>query len=201
MEEASRETAQQILRLAESVGAEEIVTACPECRQVLATGLPDLPVRTAWEMLARSWHPPRLREGSVVAVHDSCVTRNEPRLHAAVRRLLESGGSTIREVEYSGEKTRCCGHGGMIQAVDPDLHHRISCRRTGESALPWVTYCSDCRLALRESAAPVIHLLDYLLDPDLEKTLQTPPPGRLARYANRLRTKWAFRKLAPLGAD
>lgn len=201
MEESFQETSRTILRLAESVGAEELVTACPECRQVLAAGLPDLPVRTVWEMLDQKWHPPRLREGAVVAVHDSCVTRGEPGLHAAVRRLLESGGSSVRDVDYSGGRTRCCGHGGMIQAVDPDLYRRVASRRAGESDLPWVTYCTDCRMALQDSGARAIHLLDFLLEPDLEKTLQTPPPGRLARHANRLRTKWAFRKLAPLGAD
>jgi hypothetical protein len=56
-------------------------------------------------------------------------------------------------------------------------------------------------MTLMDSDARAIHLLDFLLDLDLDKTLRTPLPGRLARYANRLRTKWAFRKLAPLGAD
>jgi Fe-S oxidoreductase len=201
MEESLLENAAEIRRQAESVGAEELVTACPECQWVLAATLPGLSVRNAWEMLAGEWHPPRLREGAAVAVHDSCLARREAGLHAAVRRLLESAGGTVREVDYSASKTRCCGHGGMLRAIDPELFRDIAKRRTGESSLPWVTYCADCRSALQASGAPVIHLLDFLLEPDLERTLQDPPPGRLARYANRLKTKWAFRRLAPIGAD
>jgi Fe-S oxidoreductase len=200
MEEAFRETARYIARQVESVGAEELVTACPECRVVLSSGLPDLPVRDAWEMLAGVWHPPRQREGVEVAVHDSCVARHQPDLHAAVRALLESAGSLVRDAEYSRSRTRCCGHGGGIRAVDPALYRRISERRAGDSPLPWVSYCADCRASLHENGLPSIHLLDFLLEPELERALQAPRPGRLARFANRLRTKRAFRKLAPLGA-
>ena len=118
-----------------------------------------------------------------------------------MRHLLERGGGTIQEIEYGSELARCCGFGGMIYPVDSQLSQRISRRRGAESPLPMVTYCAGCRMALAGCGKESIHILDFLLSDDWQKSLNAKPPGSIGRYVNRLRTKWAFKRLRPLGAD
>jgi len=200
MEEAFHHTREQILRRAESVGAEELIAACPDCAHILRPHLPELRVTTAWELLAESWQPPQNHEPTPVALHDSCTARHQPGLQAAVRRLVEAGGGRIEEADYSRERARCCGLGGMVRTVDPGLAARIARRSAGESSLPMITYCAGCRKALAGCGKEALHLLDFLLAPDWRKSLGARPPGHFASRVNRLRAKWSFKRLRPLGA-
>ena len=86
----------------------------------------------------------------------------------------------------------------MIYPVDPELSQRVTCRRGEESELPMITYCAGCRMALAGTGKESIHILDFLLDPDWESKSREKPPGGLPRYLNRLRTKWAFKRMKPL---
>ena len=74
-------------------------------------------------------------------------------------------------------------------------------RRADGSSSPMITYCEGCRMALAVCGKVSSDILDFLLYPDWEKKLRAKPPGSLARYASRLRTKWAFKRLRPLGAE
>jgi NADPH-dependent glutamate synthase beta subunit-like oxidoreductase len=201
MEQAFGEARDQMVRMIESVGAEELIAACPDCTHVLKESLPELKVQTVWEALAGKWEPPREREGVAISIHDSCKARHEPGIHASVRQLLGAGGAAVEDVEYKGELARCCGFGGMIYPVDPDLSQRVSRRRGDESPLPMITYCAGCRMALAGCGKEAIHILDFLLSPDWQAKAKARPPGALPRYANRLKTKWAFKRLRPLGAE
>jgi len=201
MEEDVGACSEKMLRMMESVGAEELLAACPDCAHVLRENLPGVKVSTVWEQLAGKWEVPRNREGVAISIHDSCKARHQPGIHTAVRKLIRDGGSTIEDVEYSGELARCCGFGGMIYPVDSDLSQRVTRRRGNESSLPMITYCAGCRMALAGCGKESIHILDYLLSDDWRAATTAKPPGGLPRYANRLKTKWAFKRLRPLGAE
>ena len=198
MEAAFGQTCSAIQAHAERLGAEELIAACPDCAHTLKAGLPGLKVTTVWERLAGRWSPPALRSDERVSIHDSCKAHHEPATHDAVRTLLRGAGATIEDVEYAREKARCCGNGGMIYPVDPQLAQRITQRRADESPLPMVTYCAGCRAALAGRGKAAIHILDFLLSTgDIQAVARRKPTGSIARYANRLRTKWAFRRLQP----
>jgi NADPH-dependent glutamate synthase beta subunit-like oxidoreductase len=201
MQEESARAKNEMLRMVEQVGAEELVTVCPECTYNLRARVPELEVTTVWEYLAEPWTPPRRRDGVVVAVHDSCKSRGELGVQASVRGLLQRCGATVVDPEYSGPTSRCCGFGGRIEPVDPELTRRIAGRRVAESPLPMVTYCAGCRTTLAAGGGRAIHLLDFLLSGDWRKAMGANSPGRTRRYLNRLRAKSAFKRLRPLGAE
>lgn len=197
-EEEFDATNRHIERVAEDLGAEELVVACPDCAHTLHGGVSGLKIRYIWELLAQSWQPPRLREGTTVSVHDSCKACETPEVHGAVRTLIEKAGGTVDDIEYRGAMARCCGFGGMIDPVDSDLRRQISTRRANESERPMVTYCAGCRMALRSVGKDAVHILDFLLSENLEEACQAKPTGSIPRYVNRLRTKWAFKRLKPV---
>jgi Fe-S oxidoreductase len=198
MEEQFDANRRQLLAAAERVGADELIAACPDCAHMLKRALPGMTITTVWERLAGRWHPEATRTGVAVSIHDSCKARHEPALHASVRQLLADAGTVVQDVEYHGEKARCCGFGGMIAPVDPQLSQRVSRRRGAETPLPLVTYCAGCRMALAGCGKEAIHILDFLLASDWRQQVSRKAPGPIGRYANRLRTKWAFKRLGPL---
>jgi Fe-S oxidoreductase len=104
----------------------------------------------------------------------------------------------VEDVDYAKELARCCGFGGMIFPVDSELSQKISSRRGDESEHPMITYCAGCRMALRGCGKDSIHILEFLLSSNWEKATRKKVPGSLRRYANRLRTKRAFKRLRPL---
>lgn len=202
MEEEAGDAWRGIERAADELGAEELLVACPDCAFTLRRNLPDLKIRFVWELLADSWQPARRRDGDVVAIHDPCRARAMPAVQAAVRRLVERCGATVAELEYGAERTRCCGLGGMIASVDPTLQTRIATRRRAESEHPLLTYCAGCRESLRGVEAPALHILDLMYGrDDLAVAARAKPRGAVVRYANRIRTRLALRRLRALGAE
>jgi glutamate synthase (NADPH/NADH) small chain len=201
MDEEAIGAKEQIVRMARSVGAEELITVCPDCTSTLKEQATGLRITTAWELLAAEWEPRRRFADTVVSIRDSCKARHEPGVRDAVRRLVEGAGAVVEETELRGELARCCGHGGRIEPVDADLSRRIARRCADESALPMVAYCSVCRAALAGCGKDAVHLLDFLFSADWRKASRGKPPGRISGRVNRLKTKWAFRRLQPLGAE
>jgi Fe-S oxidoreductase len=201
MEENVAMNKQQLLDMCERIGAEELLPACPDCVHALKEIVPEVKVTPVWEYLADAWTPPRRREGVTISIHDSCKAQHEPGLHSAIRKLVEGGGANVEEIEYREDKARCCGFGGMIYPVDSELSQKISRRRGDESEHAMITYCAGCRMALKGCGKDAIHVLDFLHSDDWKQDAAKKPPGSLGRYANRLRTKWAFKRLRPLGAE
>ncbi len=198
-EEQFHGTIDQIVRDLEANGADELVPACPDCAHSLAHAVPSgVKITPLWQLLEGKWEPDKTRVGETISIHDSCKARHRPGLHDAVRTLLSQSGAEISDVDYSRELARCCGFGGMIYPVDPELSQAVSRRRGDESEHPMITYCAGCRMALKGVGKDAIHILDFLRSPDWKATAKKAPSGPIVQYANRLLTKWKFKTLRPL---
>jgi len=197
LEDESAGARDQIACAMEELGADELVAACPQCQELLREKFPEVRVSSTWEVLAETWDPTQRFDELRVAVHDPCRSRSDPEVHAAIRTLVRTSGAEIVETEYSHERTRCCGSGGKIENTDPDLFAKIAARAAGQTELPMVTYCTGCRSALRDAGRETVHILDLLMTPNPVDRALEPEPGILMRLNNRLRSKWAIRRVAP----
>ncbi|MEE4272802.1 MAG: heterodisulfide reductase-related iron-sulfur binding cluster [Thermoanaerobaculales bacterium] len=187
----------EIRRAMEELGADELLVACPRCQQTLSEHFPEVRVSSVWEVLAETWDPSRRFDELRFAVHDPCRSRHRPEVHAAIRTIVRTCGAEVVETDASHERTRCCGAGGKIDSVDPELYARIAGRASEQTELPMVTYCSGCQNALRDAGRDTIHVLDLLMkEKPLDGALDREP-GIVRRLANRLRAKWAIRRLPP----
>ncbi|MCU0302935.1 MAG: heterodisulfide reductase-related iron-sulfur binding cluster [Thermoanaerobaculales bacterium] len=181
--------------------ADELLVACPQCQEVLRERFTDIRVSSVWEMLAETWDPDRRFDELRLAVHDPCRSRHDPEVHAAIRTLVRTCGVEVVETEASHERTRCCGAGGKIEAVDSDLYSRVAARAAAETGLTMITYCTGCRSALRDAGRDTVHMLDLLMtDEPFARTLDAEP-GIVARLANRLRAKWELRRMPPSAGE
>jgi len=201
LEAESEKAREQIAGAMNDLGAEELIVACPQCQEILTERFPEILVSSVWEVLAETWDPVQRFDDLRFAVHDPCRSRHNPEVHAAIRTLVRTSGAEVVETEYSHELTRCCGSGGKIENVAPELFSQIAARASEQTDLPMVTYCTGCRSALRETGRDTIHLLDLLMTPDPIRHALDPEPGIIKRLANRLRSKWTILRMVPPAPD
>jgi len=128
-------------------GVRRVVTVCPGCHAKLAGALGGIEVVALPDLMSAAGVAHSGDE--VLTVHDSCGDRGGL-FGGAVRRVL--GGHPLVEMEHHGKHTICCGSGGMVSAVDPDLYAERGRRRLNEfertGADRLVTACVTCVYAL-----------------------------------------------------
>lgn len=149
------------------VGTRTLVTACPTCHARMSATRPDCDVQilSLFQLMAESGLRVPVPGPGKVTVHDSCSDR-EGLIGGAVRELLRD--CKLVEMEHHGKETICCGSGGLVSAVDPDLCVERALRRVkeieGVEAETCVTYCMSCthRLAARGDLSSIHHILELV---------------------------------------
>jgi uncharacterized membrane protein YdjX (TVP38/TMEM64 family)/Fe-S oxidoreductase len=174
-------------------GVHEVLVACPNCQVMFERLGAGLRVRTVWEALAGSGIQPAQASGTVT-VHDPCVIREAEPVQRAVRLLLKRQGLTVEEMPHSGRRTVCCGRGGAVNLLDPELAGSWGKLRAREAAgRRIVSYCASCVRAL-EGVTPASHLVDLLFAPVETMAGRNKGSDPPFTYLNRLRLKRAFNR-------
>ncbi len=166
------------------LGASEMIVACPDCYRNMTENLPHIHFKSIYEVMVELGLPEGVKgERRIFSIHDSCTARNLTGLRESVRFLIREIGYEIEEVEYSGEKARCCGMGGMVPFIDFDLAGNITKRRTDEFHFDIVSYCAGCREALAMNKTS-LHLLDLIFNPNWKEVgHQVTKTGKKRREA------------------
>ncbi|BCS53244.1 VTT domain-containing protein [Geobacter sp. SVR] len=169
-------------------GVREVLVACPNCQVMFEKFGAGLAVKTVWEALAASGLQLQRTTGTVT-VHDPCVIRYAEPVHGAVRTLLTRQGLTVEEMPHSGRTTVCCGKGGAVDMLAPELAASWGALRKSEAAgRRIVTYCAGCTQALG-THTPTSHLVDLLFAPARTMAGKTRGARTPFTYLNRLRLK------------
>ena len=176
------------------LGAQEIIVACTHCYQTLTEFLPEFKTRTIYEVLNEVGLPDGAsRPGAAIFnIQDACGARQAPQIHAAVRRLVTDLGYGVEEMAHNREHSICCGSGGMVPAVAPELAKKMTDFRLSEATRDLVTYCASCRARLSKAGHPTLHVLDLPFNPAWQQTKTQPPPHNLLRWWRRWRLKHYF---------
>ena len=179
------------------LGAAEVIVACTHCYQTFQEFLPEVKTRTIYEVLNEVGLPEGASSTAVAIfnVQDPCGARQAPQVHEAVRRLVRDLGHGIEEMDHNRERSICCGSGGMVPAVAPELAKRMTDFRLSEANRDLVTYCASCRARLAKAGHPTLHVLDLPFNPAWQQTKTQPPPHSLIRWWRRWRLKRYFEKL------
>lgn len=157
-------------------GVREILVACPNCQRMFMD-YGGFSVLSVWEHLAErtgnrpireraAWRNP-LDLQTAVTVHDPCPLRDQPGVHRAVRALIRDAGLEVREMRSAGRTTLCCGEGGSVGFLQPELAGNWGrLRRQQAGDLRVITYCAGCAGFFDKAGMKAIHLADLLLDPE-----------------------------------
>lgn len=172
-----------------------IIVACPNCYKIFNTHGKEFEIKTIYEIMAENGLEKTNAVSDTVAVHDPCPTRFDTGIHDAVRSLIKARGLNIAETLHKKEKTLCCGEGGAVGCLSPELSSAWTIKRTKESSpCKIASYCAGC-VTLLSKKADSFHLLDLVFEP--EKTLagRTKVPNAPFTYLNRLKLKKKFQKI------
>ncbi len=174
-------------------GVRNVIVACPNCLRMFRAWGEGLSVKTVYEVLAQDPPPMGEKIEDIVTVHDPCGVRFEPAVHSAVRQLIGRLGMTIEEMPHCGPQTLCCGEGGSVACLSPDLAGAWEDLRKGEAGgRRIITYCAGCVNRL-DSATPTCHIVDLLFEPRA-----AAGPAGVSKapwtYLNRLKLKRQLRR-------
>jgi uncharacterized membrane protein YdjX (TVP38/TMEM64 family)/Fe-S oxidoreductase len=175
-------------------GVKKVIVACPNCYRMFDLYGEELAVISVYDVLAEHLPPGRQKWSQTVSIHDPCPLRQKPQIHDAVRKLATARGLAIEELRHSGGQTLCCGEGGGVGCLNPELSgawgKMIQEEATGKKLL---TYCAGCVNHLK-GLTPTSHIIDFVFDPEAtlagkEKVAKAP-----ITYLNRLKLKSRFKK-------
>lgn len=178
-------------------GIEELIVACPDCYLTFRRCAPHIKVRSLYEVIAEKGLPEiaKKRIEQTFTVHDACKGRNFPEFTESVRKLIQQMGYRLSEMEYSKERTRCCGIGGMMPYVNPSLSQKLIKARAAEAPNDIVSFCAGCRGAFASVGAPSLHILDLLFSPDIEEAKVIPAQTGKSRRENMNQFKGQLQEL------
>ncbi len=174
-------------------GIKTILVACPNCDKVFRDYGPEFETSSIYELLAASDLPKAADISETVNVHDPCVARFSSSVQDAVRSLVEKIGLNLVETEHSRDTTLCCGEGGAVGAVAPELAAGWTKKRTEEAtASRTVTYCSGCAGFIGKQG-PTNHILDLIFSPEAALKDKAKVSKAPLTYLNRLKIKKAIK--------
>lgn len=175
----------------EKLGRPKVILACPSCEKMFREYHRDIPIVSLWSVLDEKTPLQNLTDKRKrVAVFDPCSSRNNPEEQQSIRRMLTAMGYQVEELPMHGRYAQCCGYGGLIYASNPELAEDIRSDRIGDSTLPFVTYCVNCREVFASGGKQVWHILDLLFGG--EDRAGQKPPDWSTRRANRIKLKKAL---------
>lgn len=143
-----------------SVG--KIITHCPTCSMIFKKHYPevlgekwDIEVQHITEALSEKAGEPASKKGAVT-YHDPCHLGRHMGVYEAPRKVIESLGYEIKEMELCRNQSFCCGGGGGVHANEFELAGKIAkdriamAKKTGAKVL--VTPCPLCYLNLKHNS-------------------------------------------------
>lgn len=178
-------------------GIRSVLTACPNCTKILRQYGQGLTVQTVYEIFHNHGIGRTIANNisCEVSVHDPCPLRDDPQVQTAVRGLISDLGHTIVEMKHHKKTTVCCGEGGAVGFVDPQLSQRWQTLRQQEAGTrKLVTYCAGCTNFLNR-VTPTVHILDLLFRPAAAFSNNLSVAQAPFTYVNRILLKQKIKKI------
>jgi len=165
----------------------KIILGCSTCYDIFKKHLSQFEVISIWEIYEKYPLPPSANnfKGKKIAVQDACTSRHHDVLQESARDVIKKLGFEIEELEFSKNRTKCCGYGGLTLYADKSMAKDIIKERIGESDLDYAAYCFMCRDLFKSEGKRVFHIFDYIYGKDLDKIALKKGPTISERQQNR----------------
>lgn len=149
-----------------SIGSPIVITTCSTCRKYLAGSIGQDRTCSLWEVLDQDHYIgyPPVDDQKHIALYDPCASRYFPGEQEAVRTLLVRNGYQFQELPNNKDKAQCCGFGGLIYPANREIFNSVVSERIHLSALPYMTYCSNCLDLFNWNGKNSSHILDIFID-------------------------------------
>jgi Fe-S oxidoreductase len=173
-----------------------VLTACPNCTAIFRQYAPELSTENIFSLLAEFVPAPidNPHKHQEVVVHDPCPLRGDRQSQEAARTIVSQLGYTIRPMAHQQNKTLCCGEGGAVGCVQPQLATSWTQKRIAQAqGRTIITTCGGCSAMFARFTA-VLHLADLLFGKYVgnspQPKISKPPMTYLNRLLLKLRYSW-----------
>lgn len=175
----------------EEMGQPTFILACSSCASTFEKYLPMIKTISLWEVFASFGLPEvDIKKGKrELCIHDACATRHNSAIHESVRSIVKTLGYTIQELEYSKEKAKCCGYGGLVACANPEQAEDFVKDRIDESEHDVLVYCAMCKDMLVKGNKRAYHILDIIYGNEVNHDTPQKMPTLSERQNNRKRLK------------
>jgi len=141
------------------LGNPMVIAGCPTCKKQLSRH----ETMGIWEVLEDIGLPEKAkRVDKPVAVHDACGARGDQDTQDSIRRIAEALGCQVASTEYEGDKSPCCGYGGLTQYTNREVAKKMTDKCLERSDLPYLSYCMACRDRFAREGRESMHLLELV---------------------------------------
>ncbi|MBR0416868.1 MAG: 4Fe-4S dicluster domain-containing protein [Firmicutes bacterium] len=160
-DEGMEKAHEKIRQYWEKAGRPVIVTVCPSCHKILKNSIDDAKVVMLYDVI----DVPEKKElpFESAAVFDPCSSRDYPEMQLKVREMAKAAGFRLEESRYHGKETQCCSYGNQVYDVNRNMVEKQVKERMGDSELPYIVYCTNCRDIFASRGKSVRHILDVIL--------------------------------------
>jgi len=181
MQDSTREF---ILNELSKLGDPVIIAGCPTCKKELSESVGG-EIVGIWDVLEEIGLP----EGAKglerpAALHDSCGARGDADTQNAIRSIAKKLGCQLEETEYSGDRSPCCGYGGLTMYANREVAHEMAEKCLERSEAPYISYCMACRDRFAREGRESRHILELVYGTDAGS-----PPDISEKRWNRLTLK------------
>jgi Fe-S oxidoreductase len=175
-------------------GVKNVIVACPSCYKIFEQYGEGLCVKSVYELLADDNPEGVVDIPETVTVHDPCAMRFNNNVQDSVRKIITGLGLTAIEMPHSRSKTLCCGEGGSVKYLSPELAKKwTSARKQETENRRVITYCAGCVNYLGKTM-PASHVLDLFFDAKATLSNNIKVSKSPMTYWNRLCLKRRLKK-------
>ncbi|MBR2582714.1 MAG: 4Fe-4S dicluster domain-containing protein [Oscillospiraceae bacterium] len=181
MEEQTHELlAREFARLGDPI----VIAGCPSCAKELKA-FSGSEVRGIWDVLLEIGLPAGAHAlERPAALHDSCGARGDEGTQKAVRTLAANLGCTLVDTPWSGDRSPCCGYGGLTAYANREVAGEMTEKCLERSDAPYISYCMACRDRFARQGRESRHILELCYGTDAGS-----PPDISEKRKNRLSLK------------
>lgn len=167
------------------------VLACSSCIRIFEKYLPEIAVASLWDIYIEKGLPNKdhIKIPQTLSIHDACGTRENYDLHESVRKIVAKLGYGIEELEYTKDRTKCCGYGGLVYYANREQANAFVNERIGESENDLLVYCAMCKDLFVSGGKRTYHLLDLIYSKADGEAATRKMPTLSERHHNRSRVK------------
>jgi len=154
----------------------EVINICPGCDKRFRNNYQNTSTISLWEILAESnWFPFPDYKGEQMSIIDACPTRDQERIHNAIRTLLEKMNISVVEPKHTRTKSTCCGDSFYGEITTEQVKKQMVKRTTEMPVEDVVVYCVSCSKSVFIGGKKPNYMIDLLfgettvqgtLDPD-----------------------------------
>ena len=167
------------------LGDPVVIAGCPTCARELRE-FAGVEVRGIWDVLLELGLPAGAHGlERPAALHDSCGARGDADTQRAIRALAAQLGCTLIDTPYSGDRSPCCGYGGLTAYANREVAAEMTEKCLERSDAPYVSYCMACRDRFARQGRESRHILELCYGTDAGS-----PPDISEKRKNRLTLKY-----------